>query len=125
MQPPVVFQVHPVCAAQVVELVRLLQDADPLQVPAGPVAVQPGMVAHEDDEQVEYDGVPVHRGPGEKVCVAAGSRVSADLQQICPEQSLLVSHVFGQDLLHMPLQQSSPFDVLQSVDVEHSFGHAV
>jgi hypothetical protein len=42
--------------------------------------------------------------------------VRADLQQIWPEQSLLALHVFGQALLHMPLQQSSPAVVLHSAD---------
>jgi hypothetical protein len=45
------------------------------------------------------------------------------LQQIWPEQSLLTLQVLGQDLLHMPLQHSSPALVLQSVDWTHALGH--
>lgn len=57
--------------------------------------------------------------------VAAGSRVSADLQQICPLQSLLTSQVFLQLLLHVPSQQSSPAAVLQSLDWVQAVGHVV
>lgn len=67
-------------------------------------------------------GVPAQCGPIEKVTVASGTRVRADLQQICPEQSLLTLQVLGQDLLHMPLQHTSPAAVLQSADWAHALG---
>jgi len=56
------------------------------------------------------------------VTVASGTRVRADLQQICPAQSLLTLQVFGQDLPHMPLQHTSPEVVLQSADWAHALG---
>ena len=55
--------------------------------------------------------------------MASGTRVRADLQQIWPAQSLLTLQVFGQALLHMPLQHTSPRVVLQSADWPHALGH--
>jgi hypothetical protein len=67
----------------------------------------------------------VQRGPTENVVVALGSRVSADLQQIWPGQSLLCWQVFGQLLLQIPSQQISPPAVLQSTDWAQTLGQAV
>jgi hypothetical protein len=66
----------------------------------------------------------MQRGPTEKVAVALGRRVSADLQQIWPGQSTLLSQVFVQLLLHRPSQQISPLVVLHSVDVVQALGQA-
>jgi hypothetical protein len=122
-------QVQPGWAAQVVEERLALQALGlPVHVPTVGVLVrQPVTVeqAEVDNEaQDVYDGVPAQWGPTEKVTVASGSRVRADLQQIWPAQSLLTLHVLGQDVLHMPLQHSSPALVLQSVDWAHALGHA-
>jgi hypothetical protein len=58
----------------------------------------------------------------EKVTVASGTRVRADLQQIWPAQSLLTLQVLGHDLLHIPLQHTSPEAVLQSADWAQALG---
>jgi len=49
----------------------------------------------------------------------------ADLQQISLVQSLLCLHDLGQEVLQIPLQQISPFIVLQSVDWAQLLGHGV
>ena len=107
---------------------RLHDEGVPTHVPAVDVTgAHPGTVEHElleREEQAAVDGVPVQCGPVEKVMVAPGRRVRADLQQICPEQSLLTLHDFGHDLLQMPLQQISPAVVLQSVDWPQALGQA-
>ena len=66
----------------------------------------------------------MQRGPTEKVFVGLGSRVRADLQQICPGQSEPLWQLFWQVLLHTPSQQSSPAVVLQSRDRVQAFGQA-
>jgi hypothetical protein len=58
--------------------------------------------------------------------VAFGARTSADLQQMRASglvQSLLESHSFGHVSEQIPLQQSSPLDVLQSDETSQAFGH--
>ena len=77
--PPVYVQPSEVHAASVVLLEQ--EDADCVRHVPLPVAVQPGSEAHVLDEQLEV-GVPAQCGPVVKIAVAAGKRVSADLQQI-------------------------------------------
>jgi hypothetical protein len=52
-------------------------------------------------------------------------RISADLQQIWPEQSLLCLQVWAHFLLHRPLQHTSPIEVLHSEDWLQVLGQAV
>lgn len=126
-RPEPVGQVQPGSAAQAVAVVFELQDLGvPEHVPAaGVLTRQPGTAGQVDVDRDAHDawvGVPAQCGPIEKVTVAVGTRVRADLQQIWPAQSLLTSQVLGQDLLHMPLQHSSPEVVLQSADWVHALG---
>jgi len=67
----------------------------------------------------------VQRGPSEKVVVLLGRRMSADLQQISPEQSALFWQDFGQVALHRPSQQILPAALLQSMDWVQATGHAL
>lgn len=98
----------------------------PEHAPAlGVLSLQPGTVVHVEFDSDAHDvvrGTPAQCGPTENVSVASGNRVRADLQQICPEQSLLAPHVLGQVLLHMPPQQISPAAVLQSADWAQATG---
>jgi len=58
--------------------------------------------------------------------VSLGARTSADLQQIRASaalQSELELHSLGQVNEQIPLQQSSPLDVLQSLEAEQDLGH--
>jgi hypothetical protein len=68
------------------------------------------------------DGVPVHVGATLNTCGGAATDALADLQQICPVQSLSTSHDFGHVLAHVPLQQSCDVPE-QSAEVVHDFGH--
>lgn len=127
--PALVGQLQPGSAAQVVDVVFAPHDRGvPLHVPAlGELTWQPGSEAQVDVDREAQDaalGVPAQCGPMEKVCVRPGSRVRADLQQSWPRQSLLTLQVFAHDLLHWPLQHTSPDVVLQSVDCAHALGQA-
>ena len=51
--------------------------------------------------------------------------MSADLQQISPEQSALFSQDFWQLVLHRPSQQILPAAVLQSMDWVQAPGHTL
>jgi hypothetical protein len=124
---PPVGHTHPGSAAQVVAVVFRLQALGaPVQVPAvGVLTRQPGTPGHSDVDKAAHDewvGVPAQWGPIEKVTVASGTRLRADLQQIWPAQSLLTLQVLAHDLLHMPLQHTSPAVVLQSADWAQALG---
>ncbi len=91
--------------------------------------MQPGVLVHVVDavavEQAVVVGVPMQRGPVEKITVDDGARMRADLQQISLVQSLLCLQVLGHEVLQIPLQQTSPFIVLQSVDCAQALGQGV
>jgi hypothetical protein len=97
-----------------------------VQVPVPASVPHPGHRVHPTDvEHCEHDvnaGVPEHVGATLNACGGGGSLIALDLQQICPVQSLFVSHCFGHVVRHVPLQQSWPV-VLQSAEVWHDLGH--
>jgi hypothetical protein len=55
--------------------------------------------------------------------VGAGSRMSADLQQICPAQSLLSWQLLAHLVLQRPSQQISSLSLLQSIELKQRLGH--
>jgi hypothetical protein len=102
----------------------------PVQTPLATPGVQPLTLEQLLEDvtvagQVEGLGVPEHRGPGAKVTVLAGRRVSADLQQICPVQSELTSQYCVLHVLEQTPSQQSGVVPPQSEDCVHSFGQAV
>jgi hypothetical protein len=67
----------------------------------------------------------VQVGPAVKVLVAGGRRVIADLQQICPGQSLLVSQCCVRQVAEQIPSQQSGVVPPQSEDWAHGCGQVV
>lgn len=92
-------------------------------------AVQPGILVQASALDVwalqVLSGVPAQWGPVEKVTVAAGFLMIADLQQICPEQSLLEWQVLGHEAWQSPSQHKAPTLPTQSLDCVQAFGQVV
>lgn len=90
--------------------------------------MHPLTLVHTDAEATDvghaaYDVVPLQLGPGPNVLVAAGTRVSADLQQILPVQSLLWSQYWIAQVAEQTPSQQIGFAVpAQSVDCVQSCG---